>query len=63
MFMKNHDCFSAGYGLLAYLDFTFALLIITVWSKFAQIRIGYKFASLMSACTVKRLLGQDVRWY
>lgn len=39
--------------MLAYEDFTFTLLDITVSSKFSQIKIGYKFASLTSAGCVQ----------
>lgn len=31
--------------MLVYLDFIFALLEITVWSKFTHTQIGWKFAS------------------
>lgn len=39
--------------MLAYEDFTFTLLDITVSSTFSQIKIGYKFASLTSAGCVQ----------
>lgn len=40
-------------GLSCYVDFTFALLDITVWYEFARIKIGWKFISLTSACSVQ----------
>lgn len=48
-FFYSLMCFFS-YGMLAYVDFTFSLLDITIWSKFAQNQIGRKFTSLTSAC-------------
>lgn len=51
-FIKR-TCVSAVYGTSAYMDVrygAFALLYITVWSKFARIQIRWKITSLTSEC-------------
>lgn len=42
----------AGFGTLAFVDFTFALFDTTFSSEMAQIQIGWKFDLLTSACEV-----------
>lgn len=52
MYIKK--CVPAYYAILAYVDSTFALLDIAVWSKFDQNEMGWQFYSLTSALSYMR---------
>lgn len=44
----NKNLFALIFGMLAYVDFTFAWIDIIVWSQFYQIQVRWRFASLMA---------------
>lgn len=53
LYIYKENCVPAGYRMLSYVDFTFALLLdITFWSIFAQ-TLGSKFASITWACCMQ----------